>query len=60
MSDDTKLALSLECDDLIDGLDKSAAQIEKFSKQASSAIANVDKRTKALSENERTIVCQNG
>lgn len=53
MSNDTKLSISLECDDLIDGLDKAAAKIARFSETAKSAIDAVDKKTKSMSETEQ-------
>ena len=35
---ETKISLGLECENLIDGIDKSAAKIENFSKKGESAI----------------------
>lgn len=47
---DTKISLQLECENLIDGIDKFAAKIESFSKRAKQSIDLVDKKTEKMGE----------
>ncbi len=49
----TKVSLELECDNLIEGIDKSAAKIENFSKKAEQSINAVEKNIGNMSETQK-------
>lgn len=49
MADGTNLSINLKVDDLVDGLDKSAAKFDTFAAQAQKSIDEIDKKTSQFS-----------
>lgn len=49
----TKISIDLECEKLIDGLDKSSAKVESFSKKADKSIEVINKSINGMSENQK-------
>lgn len=55
MAQDTSMGITLECQNLVDNIDKSAAKIEEFSKRAEKAIEKVEDSSVEMSETQKRV-----